>query len=278
MLTLYLSWRRIKRDLLHHFHKPRLDLLVWIIVTKLAPTYYRKLDVMMESQARYRELPSWRKEFKRAWKKAAKTPITMPLNDKYRPNPRTWVCTCPEFRKSRFLLCKHLVQSCHPVPPVFFLQVRRNRTTPFWKHEKLVPLVMDNKDTVFTDERVVGSEMDVNESDCDPSDGEESDGDVIDTEGADIVGGLTFGERIEARVAMLRDFADGLEYQLQFGDSRMLDRLEREGTGFFRMAESCLSRERRLNSTRGASPTTWEKATSSAMFYRTRPRHADKDT
>ncbi|KAJ3741760.1 hypothetical protein DFH05DRAFT_1573067, partial [Lentinula detonsa] len=36
-------WRCIKKDFLHHFHKPRLDLLVWILVTKLAPTYYRKL-------------------------------------------------------------------------------------------------------------------------------------------------------------------------------------------------------------------------------------------
>ena len=45
--------------------------------------------------------------------------------------------------------------------------------------------------------------MDTNKSDCDPSDGEESDGDVIDMEGADIVSGLTFGECIEARVAML---------------------------------------------------------------------------
>ncbi|KAJ3779750.1 hypothetical protein GGU10DRAFT_280331, partial [Lentinula aff. detonsa] len=36
------SWRRIKHDFLHHFHKPRLDLLVWILVMKLAPAYYRK--------------------------------------------------------------------------------------------------------------------------------------------------------------------------------------------------------------------------------------------
>ena len=43
----------------------------------------------------------------------------------------------------------------------------------------------------------------MNESDCNPSNGEESDGDVIDMEGADIVGGLTFGMCIEARVAML---------------------------------------------------------------------------
>ncbi|KAJ3981411.1 hypothetical protein F5890DRAFT_1379224, partial [Lentinula detonsa] len=36
-------WRHIKKDFLHHFHKPRLDLLVWILISKLAPTYYRKL-------------------------------------------------------------------------------------------------------------------------------------------------------------------------------------------------------------------------------------------
>ena len=128
---------------------------------------------------------------------------------------------------------------------------------------------MDNKDTVSTDEQVVGSKMDMNESDCNPSNGEESDSDVIDMEGADIVGGLTFGKHIEAQVAMLRDFADGLEYQLQFGDSHMLDCLKLEGTGFFQMARSCLSCEHHLNSTRGASPMTWEKATSSVMFYRT---------
>ena len=46
------------------------------------------------------------------------------------------------------------------------------------------------------------------------SDGEESEDDIIDTEGPNVVGGLTYGERIEVRVALLRDFADGLEYQL----------------------------------------------------------------
>ncbi|KAJ7937453.1 hypothetical protein B0H13DRAFT_2302616 [Mycena leptocephala] len=31
-------WRKIIHDYLHHFHKPRLDLLVWILVVKLAKT------------------------------------------------------------------------------------------------------------------------------------------------------------------------------------------------------------------------------------------------
>ena len=160
-----------------------LDLLIWIIVTKLAPTYYWKLDIMMESQARYRELPSWRKEFKRAWKKAAKTPIMLPLNDKYRPDAHTWICTCLDFCKSHFLICKHLVQSCHPVPPLFFLQVRHNRMTLFWKHEKLVPLVMGKHVTVsISEQKSVEGETEMNDSDCGQSDGEESEDDIIDTE------------------------------------------------------------------------------------------------
>ncbi|EDR07055.1 uncharacterized protein LACBIDRAFT_299388 [Laccaria bicolor S238N-H82] len=36
-------WRRVKEDYLHHFSLPRLDLLAWVLIKKLAPTYYRKL-------------------------------------------------------------------------------------------------------------------------------------------------------------------------------------------------------------------------------------------
>jgi len=109
----HISWRRIKHDFLHHFHMPRCDLLVWILVTKLAPTYYRKLDLLLKEQARYRELSSWRKPFKKI---------------------------CPAFVISRFLLCKHLIQRVHPVPSVFFLEAERFREAPFWRHKTLTPL------------------------------------------------------------------------------------------------------------------------------------------
>ncbi|KIJ41774.1 hypothetical protein M422DRAFT_83683, partial [Sphaerobolus stellatus SS14] len=36
-------WHHLKHDFLHHFHKPRVNLLIWIIMTKLIPTYYHKL-------------------------------------------------------------------------------------------------------------------------------------------------------------------------------------------------------------------------------------------
>ncbi|OBZ78537.1 hypothetical protein A0H81_00404 [Grifola frondosa] len=115
-------WRRIKHDFLNHFHQPRIDLLVWILVVKLAPTYYRKLDIRLNDIGRFRELADWHKSFKREWKRCENAPYKLPLNPKYRPDPYRWVCTL------------------HPVNPAFFLEVTRNRTIPFWSHTSLIPL------------------------------------------------------------------------------------------------------------------------------------------
>jgi hypothetical protein len=276
------SWRHIKKDFLHHFHKPRLDLLVWILVAKLAPTYYRKLDLVASTTGRYRGLPSWRKQFKREWKKLANTPIMMPLNEKYRPDPQKWVCTCPALVRSRFLICKHLVQAVQPVPPIFFLQVNRNRTLPFWQHPTLLPLdgSTPNLAVVHAGFGYEGNDAGHEHEDDDSSDIEEDvEDDIIDTEaGLYTIDGATFRERFEEEISMIRDFCNGLEYQLQFGDQRMLETLEREGASFLRLARNCLSRERRSNTTRGASPSTWDRATANAMFYRTRPRAEDVNT
>ena len=51
--------------------------------------------------------------------------------------------------------------------------------------------------------------------------------------------------------------------------------MEREGTVFVRFSRNCLSRENRLNSTRGSTLPTWEMSTASAMFYRARPSCRD---
>ena len=88
----------------------------------------------------YQELPLWRKHFKWVWRKGEKTPITLPLNEKYCPGPFKWVCTCPQFHRHHCLLCKHLIQSLYPVNPVFFLEVKWRCTAPFWSHSTLIPL------------------------------------------------------------------------------------------------------------------------------------------
>ena len=136
----------MKTSYLEHFHKPRLDLLVYTLVEKLAPLYYSKLELTNNVIGRYRELAPWRKDFKSAWMDDLGKDQNMDLHDKYRPDPRRWVCTCPRFVVSRFLTCKHLVQSVRPVNPEFFSEVERNRTTPFYSHPSLVELPLDDDD------------------------------------------------------------------------------------------------------------------------------------
>jgi hypothetical protein len=53
----------------------------------------------------------------------------------------------------------------------------------------------------------------------------------------------TFQERMLTHVKNIHDFCDGLEYQIQFNDYRMLTILECNGSSFLRLADSCLSRE-----------------------------------
>ena len=113
----------MKGDYLHHFSLPCLDLLTWVLVTKLTPSYYRKLEVMLNDIGRFCELPKWQKDFKFDWLQAMRMPITMPINEKYHPNAKDFVCTCPRFAVSRFLLCKHVVQLFRLVNPRFFLEV-----------------------------------------------------------------------------------------------------------------------------------------------------------
>src|ERR1700733_7386876 len=122
---------------------PQCDLLVWILIVELAPSYYQKLERLLTDTGHYRELPSWHKQFKRNWKKLLKTPITMPINEAYRPDVKWWVCTCPAMVLNQFLLCKHLVQAVQPVSSLFFLEVRHQRTAPIWSCPLLKPLGED---------------------------------------------------------------------------------------------------------------------------------------
>ena len=108
---------------------------------------------------------------------------------------------------------------------------------------------------------------------------EESDNELIDTALATGWGGReTFRETMRTHIDRMKDFCDGLEYQVQFEDQRFLDTLEREGGHFLRLMQNCLSQERRSNSTRSATPTTWEQSTANAMFYRTRPVATERHT
>jgi len=73
----------VKEDYLHHFSLPCLDLLAWVLVMKLTPTYLCKLKVMLTDIGRFCELAKWRRDFKAEWMKAIRMPITMLMKEKY---------------------------------------------------------------------------------------------------------------------------------------------------------------------------------------------------
>ncbi|KAJ7858934.1 hypothetical protein B0H14DRAFT_3631985, partial [Mycena olivaceomarginata] len=82
-------------------------------------------------------------------------------------------------------------------------------------------------------------------------------------------------EAMDDNIDLILEFAKGLKYQRQFRDQRMLQALEREGASFLRLAKACLGKERRLKSTRGTTPSTWDRSAGSAMYYRARPAPSD---
>ncbi|KAF7354458.1 SWIM-type domain-containing protein [Mycena venus] len=250
-------WRRIKHDFLHHFHMPRCDLLAWILIVKLAPNYYRKLDRLLTDTGRYRELPSWRKNFKKVWRKLEKTPITLPVNPAYKTDAKK--------------------MGVEPVPPVFFLEVKRQRTAPFWVHPSLRPLSNDSGAAAEPSNEEEERHESPSNAAIDSGDDSDSDSDdLVDTQ----IGGnqVTFLEAMDENIDLITDFLNGLKYQRQFRDQRMLQTLEREGASFFRLAKACLRKEKRLTSTRGEAPSTWDRSASSAMFYRARPGRSDENT
>ncbi|KAJ7347419.1 hypothetical protein DFH08DRAFT_699484 [Mycena albidolilacea] len=282
----YPSWRRIKHDFLHHFHLPRCDFLAWILVVKLAPSYYRKINSILTVSGRYRELPAWRQDFKRMWKKLGKKPITIPVNPAYKTDTKKLVCTCPSQSTNRFLLCKHIVQAVKPVPAVFFLEVRRQRTVPFWVHASLKPREDTAGDASSESPARVteasgsleragdGDEDDSGDDGGDDGDDEEEEDVFVDMQKADEEN-LTFEETLDQHIDTIIEFANGLKYQRRFRDQRMLQALERDGGAFLRLARACLTKEKRLKSTRGGkTPSTWETSTSAAMYYRARPTYA----
>lgn len=56
-------WKVVKRDFLPKFFKPRLDLVVYIIIIRLIPHHKQQYNKYFNG----REISSWRKDFKKEW-------------------------------------------------------------------------------------------------------------------------------------------------------------------------------------------------------------------
>jgi hypothetical protein len=131
-------WRQIKHEFLHHLLHPRLDQLVWILISNVTPEYVRRGEVLEDTHriGRSKPLTTYQKYFKRAWIGLSKATIS---DRQYNPDVVRWTCRCGQQKYDRHCLCKHLVQAV-PRPPIkFWGQIYRRRTTPIYRHPALVP-------------------------------------------------------------------------------------------------------------------------------------------
>ncbi|KAH8656329.1 hypothetical protein BGZ61DRAFT_500287 [Ilyonectria robusta] len=125
---------------------------------------------------------SWRKDFKREWKKH------------YHTDPARWTCACPSFLDSRFLLCKHILSCYEPVSDRvdFFRSIQRRREPPFWTHAQLVlqpqyqPLQADTKADETNDVDMDGAVSIDSDEDFDPAIVEQDQLVELEEEGEDV--------------------------------------------------------------------------------------------
>lgn len=98
-------WRVVKHCYLYQFNRPRLDYLVWIICSRLLPDQLTRYNQICSG----RIVPSWFGDFKNHWRQLATRPITKEDDEHYFTDLVRWICSCPSFLGSRFLICKHLI-------------------------------------------------------------------------------------------------------------------------------------------------------------------------
>jgi hypothetical protein len=165
------QWKVIKHQDLGMFNRPRLDLVTHIIITSLVPCLRVKLANLLGTrrQGRTPTLAEWQKDFRHEWDELSKPDelrhiqkelewLYKPKNTKGRAerltliqenatrkpgkhhtDTRKWVCSCPAYLISRFLLCKHLVRIANERMKYkshthidWFATLRRNHLPPYY--------------------------------------------------------------------------------------------------------------------------------------------------
>ncbi|RDH27526.1 hypothetical protein BDQ94DRAFT_184479 [Aspergillus welwitschiae] len=130
-------WRTLKHDYLHRFNRPRVDLVVWVLTSRVLPDAVHRMTAISSGQFRVFKA-RWREAFKKQWRRESCKAVHLDKLKEYHTNPANWVCACKSFLHSRFLLCKHIVRCFESPSPGFFETVSRQTTYPFWNNAQLI--------------------------------------------------------------------------------------------------------------------------------------------
>ena len=75
-----------------------------------------------------RSFPSWWQAFKKDWDKDAAANIEPGMNERYHIDEINWICSCPAYSHSCYLICKHLIKKKNGKDffPIFMETTRRH--------------------------------------------------------------------------------------------------------------------------------------------------------
>ncbi|KAJ7619328.1 hypothetical protein FB45DRAFT_980994 [Roridomyces roridus] len=129
-------FRYLKHDTLRFLLHPRLDQVIFLVVTEVLPTFIAKMQIFDPAYrpGRAPELTPFQVAFKRNWKKLSERALG---SHTYDTDVSRWTCNCGQQKYNPYILCKHLVQAVAPPPPHFFTEVVRRRVIPFYYHPSL---------------------------------------------------------------------------------------------------------------------------------------------
>ncbi|CAO3588532.1 unnamed protein product [Absidia cylindrospora] len=121
-------WRVLKRNYLYHYNKPRLDLLTYLMLDQ---HFQSIVNTYQQCIVMRRDVIQWERDFVREWRNHYQHNHDT-ARDGYHTRLADWICDCPYYHQSRFLMCKHLVRESGKgivAPRAFF--IKRNIRPPF---------------------------------------------------------------------------------------------------------------------------------------------------
>ena len=129
-------WRNLKRLVLRHYNRPRVDFATYTLVTQALPAYRNKLVRIFNDPRKgwAAALHGEQIPIKKAWLVLRDKPV----KGTYDTNIRQWTCSCGEQKYHSYLLCKHLVRAVRRPPAEWWATVVRHHTPPFYDIRQLL--------------------------------------------------------------------------------------------------------------------------------------------
>ncbi|KAG6825491.1 hypothetical protein H0H92_003572 [Tricholoma furcatifolium] len=136
-------WRQLKHEYLHNHPHPRLDHLVWVLISKVTPAYIARAEILGDNYriGRPKSLNTYQRYFKSAWLRLLDKEVS---ETTYITNVRQCTCTCGRQKYDPHHLCKHLVQAIGRPSKRFWRQITRRRTMPLYRHVEFKPKDSDS--------------------------------------------------------------------------------------------------------------------------------------